>query len=44
MKKLNIDADELLVVPLDLVQLVGDMLAVMVGNFDIAAFDDDVHA
>jgi hypothetical protein len=43
-EQLDVDADQLLVVPLHLRQLVGDMYAVMIGHLDIAALHDDVHA
>ena len=43
-KQLDVDADELVVVTLDLRQLVGDMLPVMIGHLDVAALDDDVHS
>jgi len=43
-EELHVDAHDLLVVPLDLAQLVGDVLAVVIGHFDIATLDNDVHA
>jgi len=43
-KQLDVDADELVVVALDLRQLVSDMLPVVIGHLDVAALDDDVHS
>jgi hypothetical protein len=44
MEQLDIDADDLLVIPLDLGKLVGDVLTVVVRNFDITTLDNNVHA
>jgi hypothetical protein len=42
--ELYVGPDELLVVPLDLAQLVGDVLPVVIGDFDVPALDDNVHS
>src|SRR5437763_10783175 len=43
-EKLDVDSDDLLVVALDLVELLADVYAVVIGHLDVAALDDDVHA
>jgi hypothetical protein len=44
MEQLDIDPDNLLVVALDFVELLADMYTVVIGHFDVAALDDNVHA
>jgi hypothetical protein len=44
MKQLDIDTDDLLVVSLDLVELLGDVLTIVLGYLDVTALDDNVHA
>jgi hypothetical protein len=43
-EQLHTDLYDLVVIPLDLVQFLGDMHPVMVGNLDVATLDDDVHS
>src|SRR5262245_22933846 len=42
-EQLNVEADDLAVVPLQAGQLVLDMHPVMIGNLDVAALYHDVH-
>jgi len=42
--QLDVDPDDLLVVSLQLVQLVGDVLTVVIGDLKIAALHNDLHA
>jgi hypothetical protein len=43
-EQLDVDANELVVVPLHLVKLLGDVHSVVVGHLDVTTLDDDVHA
>jgi hypothetical protein len=43
-QQFHADFDDLLVVPLDLVQLVDDVHPVVLGHLDVSTLDDDVHA
>ena len=43
-EQLDVEANELVVVPLDLVELLGDVHSVVVGHLDVTTLDDDVHA
>src|SRR5262245_59726858 len=44
MEELDADFDEFVVVPLDLVKLLGNMHPVVVGHLNVSALDDDIHA
>jgi hypothetical protein len=44
MEQLHVGPDQFLIVTLDLAQLVGDVLPVMIGNLYVAALDDNVHS
>jgi len=43
-KQFDVCSHQLLVVTLDLADLVGDVLAIVVGNLYVAALDDNVHS
>jgi hypothetical protein len=41
--QLDVDSNQLFVVPFDLAQFLGDMLPVMLRDLNVAALDQDVH-
>jgi hypothetical protein len=43
-EQLHISTHQLLVVPFNLAQLVGDVSPIVIGNLHVAALDDNVHS